>query len=379
MHWIGEHYGIARWGFSKCLIRSALIRQSSNKNMYLSAWKSMTIWFYIHLITKRAESIVLLDLGAMENFMSLAYTNWLWLPIKQLPQLRPVLNVNSTENKSGKLKYYMDLNVWTGKNMTMLWFFLSDLGEHKVILGYPWFTATQLRINWKKEWIDHSQLPIVLRAPNAQKATFIPRIRNVLWPIWREIYFLCRVTVHPDQPEDADLTKVPKEFHHHAKVFSEQHSQQLPKRTVWDHAIELLPNALKSLVGSLLRLPQDEIKEIEKFIAEHLQRGAIRAGKGLYTASFFFVKKADGKIQLVQDYQPLNKYTKKNQNISPLIPQVIDQLVGCTSFMKFNIRWGYNNIRIKEGNEWKAVFLMPQGLFKPLMMFFGLTNSLTMF
>jgi hypothetical protein len=141
----------------------------------------------------------------------------------------------------------------------------------------------------------------------------------------------------------------------------------------------LLPNALKSLVGSLLRLPQDEIKEIEKFIAEHLQRGAIRAGKGLYTASFFFVKKADGKIQLVQDYQPLNKYTKKNQNISPLIPQVIDQLVGCTSFMKFNIRWGYNNIRIKEGNEWKAVFLMPQGLFKPLMMFFGLTNSLTMF
>jgi hypothetical protein len=84
------------------------------------------------------------------------------------------------ENKSGKLKYYMDLNVWTGKNMTMLWFFLSDLGEHKVILGYPWFTATQLRINWKKEWIDHSQLPIVLRAPNAQKATFIPRIRNVL-------------------------------------------------------------------------------------------------------------------------------------------------------------------------------------------------------
>jgi hypothetical protein len=61
--------------------------------------------------------------------------------------------------------------------------------------------------------------------------------------------------VHPEQPEDADLTKVPEEFHRHAKVFSEQRSQHLPKRTVWDHAIELLPNALKSLAGRLLRLP----------------------------------------------------------------------------------------------------------------------------
>jgi hypothetical protein len=43
--------------------------------------------------------------------------------------------------------------------------------------------------------------------------------------------------------------------------------------------------------------------------------------------------------------------------------------------MKFDIRWGYNNIRIKEGDEWKAAFLTPQGFFEPLVMFFGLTNS----
>ena len=60
--------------------------------------------------------------------------------------------------------------------------------------------------------------------------------------------------------------------------------------------------------------------------------------------------------------------------MSPLIPQVIDQLAGCTLFTKFDIRWGYNNIRIKEGDEWKVAFLMPQGLFEPLVMFFGLTN-----
>jgi hypothetical protein len=75
----------------------------------------MTIQFYIHLIAKRAKSIALLDSGAIENFMNLSYTKWLQLPIKQLPQPRPVLNVDGTENKSGKLKYYMDLNIQTGQ------------------------------------------------------------------------------------------------------------------------------------------------------------------------------------------------------------------------------------------------------------------------
>ena len=180
----------------------------------------MTIWFYIHLISKRAESIALLDSGATENFMNLAYANWLQLSIKQLPKPRPVLNINGTENKSGRLKYYTDLNVQMGQNTTTLRFFLSNLGEHKVILSYPWFATTQPRINWRKGWINHAQLPIVLRAPNAQKATFVPRIRNIPRPIWKERYFLCRVTIHPDQLEDADLTKVPKEFHCHMKVFS---------------------------------------------------------------------------------------------------------------------------------------------------------------
>jgi hypothetical protein len=259
----------------------------------------MTIWFYIHSIAKRAKSIALLDSEATENFMNLAYAKWLRLPIKQLPEPRLVLNVDGTENKSGKLKYYTDLNVQTGQNTTMLRFFLSDLGEHKVILRYPWSAATQPRIDWKKGWIDHAQLLIVLRAPNVQKATFVPRIRNIPWPVRKERYFLCRVTVHPEQLEDADLTKVPEEFYHHTKVFSEQKSQWLPKRTVWDNAIELLLNAPKSLAGRLLRLPQDEIREIEKFTAEHLQRGTIRASKGPYIASFFFVKKADGKLQPV--------------------------------------------------------------------------------
>jgi hypothetical protein len=85
--------------------------------------------------------------------------------------------------------------------------------------------------------------------------------------------------------------------------------------------------------------------------------------------------KKDSKLQPVQDYQTLNKWIKKNWNISPLIPLLIDRPTGCTLFTKLHIWWGYNNIRIKPRDEWKAAFLTPEGLFEPMVMFFGLTNS----
>jgi len=44
-------------------------------------------------------------------------------------------------------------------------------------------------------------------------------------------------------------------------------------------------------------------------------------------------------------------------------------------FSKFNIRWGYNNIHIREGDQWKAAFKTHQGLFEPKVMFFGMSNS----
>ena len=149
----------------------------------------------------------------------------------------------------------------------------------------------------------------------------------------------------------------------------------MPKHTVWDHAIELLPGTPSTLPGRLLPLTQEEIAEAKKFVEEHLHQNTIRLSWSPYAANFFFVKKKDGKLRQVQDYQPLNKWTKKNRNVSPLIPSIVDRLAGCSLFTKFDIWWGYNNIHIKLGDEWKATFLTPEGLFKPTVMFFGLTNS----
>ena len=92
-------------------------------------------------------------------------------------------------------------------------------------------------------------------------------------------------------------------------------------------------------------------------------------------ASFFFIKKKDGKLRPIQDYRPINAWTIKNRYPLPLIPQLIDRLWDCSLYTKFDMQWGYNNVRIKDGDQWKAAFITNQGLFEPTVMFFGLTNS----
>jgi hypothetical protein len=161
------------------LIRSALVKQIDNGNVYISTRKLMTVCFYTHSIVKRAKGVALVDLGATENFMNLQYAQWLKLPIKCLAYERNLFNVDGTENKSGKLKYYTDLEVQTGSNQTQMRFFLTNLGEHKAILGYLWFAAVQPKIDWKQGQIDKSHLPIILKIDNAGKAKYLARSINV--------------------------------------------------------------------------------------------------------------------------------------------------------------------------------------------------------
>ncbi len=138
--------------------------------------------------------IALLDSGETENFMSLEYARYLQLPIKALAEPQRLFNVDRTQNKAGDLKYYTDLHTRTGSTQQMLQYFLSDLGKNKVILGYPWFAATQPKIDWGKGWIAHDQLPIILIASDAAKARFLPRQTQT------KVHALIRKAVTPIEP-----------------------------------------------------------------------------------------------------------------------------------------------------------------------------------
>ncbi len=185
----------------------------------------MTVRIFIHLNSKRAKTISLLDSGATENFLNLDYAKWLKLPIKRLPFPRKLFNVDRTENKAGQLQFYTDLAIRTGSTSTNMRFFLTQLGEHKAILGYPWFTAVQPKIDWRRGWIDHIQLPIVFKTSDAVKARFVPRTINKPQPIHAERILLCKATIGIAQ--ETSNTKIPQEYAKHSKVFSEEQSQRV--------------------------------------------------------------------------------------------------------------------------------------------------------
>jgi len=93
----------------------------------------------------------------------------------------------------------------------------------------------------------------------------------------------------------------------------------------------------------------------------------------------FFVGKKDGSKRMVMDYCNLNDQTVKNNYPLLLIMDLIDNMWSKQVFTKMDLRWGFNNIRIKEGDEWKGAFRTHVGSFEPTVMFFGMMNSPAIF
>jgi hypothetical protein len=107
----------------------------------------MTVHFFAHTKSKRAEALALVDSGATGNFMNLDYACYLCLSIQCLTTPRKLYNVDGTSNQSGNLLYYTDLSVQMGSKQINLRFFLSNLGKNKAILRYPWFAVMQPQID----------------------------------------------------------------------------------------------------------------------------------------------------------------------------------------------------------------------------------------
>ena len=202
----------------------------------------------------------------------------------------------------------------------------------------------------------------MLRANDADKACFQPRAKGRPWAR------ICAA-------ETSDLHKIPESYRGFTKVFSSEESKKFPPARPWDHKIELKPGAPPTLISQNIRLSQPEMEELAKFIKEHEARGTIHPSKSPYAAAFFFIKKKNGKLHPVQDYRPVNEWTIKNRYPLPLIPQQINRLHGCTLITTVDILWGYNVVRIRKADCWKAAFTTPLGLYEPTVMFFGLTNS----
>ena len=143
---------------------------------------------------------------------------------------------------------------------------------------------------------------------------------------------------------------VPEKLHRWIKVFSKKQSERMPIQKIWDHAIDMKEGFVPRK-GKVYLLSREEREEVCEFIQEQLRKGYIRPLKSPQIALVFFVGKKDSKKRMVQDYRYLNEWTIKNNYFLPLISDIVENIGTKKVFTKMDLRWGYNNVWIKEGNE----------------------------
>ncbi|KAL0546314.1 hypothetical protein IC582_016221 [Cucumis melo] len=151
--------------------------------------------------------------------------------------------------------------------------------------------------------------------------------------------------------------------------------KSLPPRRMIDHEIELVPGAKPSAKNAYRMVPL-ELAELRKQLDELLNAGFIRLAKALYGAPVLFQKKKDGGLRLCINYRALNKLTIRNKYPLPIITDLFDRLHWAKYFSKLDLRSGYYQVRIAEGDEPKTTCVTRYGVFEFLVMQFGLTNAL---
>jgi hypothetical protein len=332
-----------------------------------------------------ADKRALVDSGATDNFMNATFAAKMGLGLRELPTPKKIYNIDNTTNKSGEITHYLDLDVFTKGIHREMRFLITDIGSEDVLLGYPWLASFEPRFNWRSAVIDERVLPVVISSINPRVIRQRPVIATIMTDeekqsIVRTLETQCAIrgvatelAVQAGQNQVAAV--VPKVYERFSNLFSNEESARFPPSRPWDHAIDFKPGAPEALPCKVYPMTQEEDKGLLKFLREQEAKGYIRPSISPYASPFFFIQKKDGKLRPVQDYRRINDITISNQYPLPLITELLTDLSGARIFTKLDVRDGYNNIRIKEGDEHKAAFKTKYGLYEPLVMFFGLKNS----
>ena len=135
-------------GFFPSLSRTAFTRAVFQSNVFLPRLNAMRIPVSFHTALKTAKLLAFLDSGATECFVSQRFINTHKLGTHLMTLPRKLLNADGSPNAGGGLTHYTELEVFTGDTPHVLRFYIADMGPDDLVLGYPWFAATNAQPDW---------------------------------------------------------------------------------------------------------------------------------------------------------------------------------------------------------------------------------------
>ena len=379
---------------------------------------------------RSAAISALLDSGASTIFINSAFVKKNNVTLMQLDEPILLRNADGSQNAIGLITHEARLSMTIGDHREEIIASVANTGEDDLILGIDWLRRHNPEIDWKKGLIQFSRCPSWCQGGSEQRKA--PQLRRghrakaaaaktELEPLVETIKLKEELSIAeeeaeeepPNEPATTDADSyliatsnavaykiaasythsqaiaeqhaikegsrsleelIPKEFLEYAHVFSKAASERMPTSKPYDHPIDLEEGQTPPYSKVYPMAPAEKLV-MDAWIDEQLAKGYIRVSKSPAAAPVFFVKKKDGTLRLVVDYRKLNAITIKNRYPLPLTQELIDQLIEASVFSKLDLRWGYNNVRIRDGDQWKAAFRTSRGLFEPVVMNFGLTNA----
>jgi len=295
----------------------------------------------------------LLDSSTMGMFMDRQMAARHGFKLQKLERLLIVKNVDGTMNSRGAITHQVECNVFYKGHVERIRMNVCDLGKMEAILGMPWLVAYNLEINWETGKVKMTRCLLLCggRSPKKEKVRMTATEEEekiVRWTIDNKEDWGREEEIEEDHRKIEEM--VPKKFLKWRKVFEKVESERMLTRKIWDHAIDL-KETFKPWKGKIYPLFKNEREEVQNFIENQLRKGYIRPSKSPQTSPVFFVGKKDRNKRMVMDYRNLNSQTVKNNYPLPLITDLIDNMSSKKVFTKMDLRWGFNNMRIKEGDE----------------------------
>ena len=185
-------------------------------------------------------------------------------------------------------------------------------------------------------------------------------------PVWA-----IQVRTKLPSTNESELPSFLREF---TDVFPSESPTSLPPSRAVQHFIDFIPGS------SLPNLPHYRLNpahsaELQRQVEDLLRRGLIRESQSPCAVPALLAPKKDGTWRLCVDCRAINRITVRYRFPIPRIDDLLDQLAGALFFSKLDLRNGYHQVRIREGDEWKTAFKTGEGLYEWLVMPFGLSNA----